>query len=128
MKRISIWGIILGIFFISNFFVNSAYGQPITINFDELNISDHQPLPEDQYTNLGVQFNSEAGGTAFIWNWGTYPTVQQSPYGGVYSSPIAIKGSSGLANISVIATFIAPDTGQPATTSFVEVVACSRLI
>ena len=79
----------------------------------------------DQYTNLGVQFSSEAGGTAFVWNWGDYPTVQDIPTGGVYSSPIAIKGSSGLANISVIATFFDPASGQPATTSYVKVVACS---
>jgi hypothetical protein len=125
MRRISIWGIILGAFFIFPFFGNSAYGQQITIAFDELSLGDDQPLPLNQYTNLGVQFSSEVGGTAFVWNWGSYSTVQDTPSGGVYSSPIAIKGSSGLANISVIATFVDPASGQPATTSFVQVVACS---
>ena len=67
MRRIPIWGIILGTFLIFNFFVNSAYGQLHTIIFDELNINDDQPLPLDQYTNLGVQFSSDAGGTAFVW-------------------------------------------------------------
>jgi hypothetical protein len=108
----------------TSFFGASASAQQVTINFDELPSVHGAPIPLDQYLGQGVVFTSASDGTAFVWSAGG-GSVFTSPSGGTSSPPNAIKGATGAARVSILATFVHPETGEPATTSKVSVYACS---
>ena len=105
---------------------DQTFAQSVVINFDDLALVHGDPIPLTQYADQGVVFTSASASydTAFVWAAGG-GSVFENPSGGTTSPPKAIKGVPGLANVSVIATFVDPVTGEPATASHVEVHACS---
>lgn len=90
---------------------NLVYAESVTIDFQDLPTG---YLSGDEYASLGVLFSAEEEsegyvGDAYIWHGGGW----------------IAGGPAGLEYIDVVATFIDPSTGSPATTTFVEVVAWS---
>jgi PKD repeat protein len=106
-------------FFTDKVTINTQIGELITdtIDFDD---APNGYLPVNYYSSRGVKFTSETGGNAWIWNQ-VYDSVLVSPhYGGVFSLPKAIAGSSG-AEKGVYAEFVDPVTGYQATMDYVKV-------